>query len=264
MSVLHPGKAGKAFAKSIPTVFSEAKADKVLADIHNSPLAPLRREAGLYLADYHKSGQPLTAGEEGFQSSVAQSIPSVRASERAYVSFLDKLRADVFDDYATTHPDASLETLKGIASFINKATGRGDLGAWGEQHVTALSQAFYSPRFQLSRVQTALAPWTGTPEARAYAKRELIKFVSAGIGMMGLAKAAGLEVGVDPLSSDFGKIRVVNTRIGLWGGSAQIARYTAQLITGQATSLSDGETRPRSRLQTAINFLRTRAAFTLL
>lgn len=260
LSVLHPGKAGKAFTKAIPTIFSEAKADKILHDIHSSPLAPVRRDAGLYLADYHKAGQPLTAGEEGFQSSIAQSIPGVRASERAYVTFLDKLRADVFDDYVTAHPDATPETLKGIASFVNKATGRGGLGAWGERHATILSQAFYSPRFQLSRVQTALTPWQGTPEARSYAAKELVKFVTAGVGFIGLAKAAGLEVGTDPLSSDFGKIKVGNSRIDLWGGFQPLARYTAQLIAGQSTSIEDGETRERARWKTALNFLRTKAA----
>jgi hypothetical protein len=260
LSVLHPGKAAKAFARSLPTLFSEAKADDVLREIHSSPLAPLRRDAGLYLADYHKSGLSLTAGEEGFQSSIAQSIPGVRASERAYVAFLNKLRADTWDSFYETHPNATPETLKNIAGFVNTATGRGSLGRWGEKHASALSQILYSPRFTVSRVQTALTPFHGTPEARSYAAKELVKFVGAGIGFMGLAKAAGLDVSVDPLSSDFGKVRVGNSRIDLWGSSAQLARYTAQIIAGKSTSLEDGATQDRARWKTALNFLRTKAA----
>lgn len=256
----HPIKTLRNYFQSFPALWSEKNAGRMLNDIQTSPFAPLRKESGLYLADYTSKPQPLSAREENFMSNLIGKIPGVRASQRQFTVFLDKVRADAFDNYAKANPDASPETLQGVARFINFSTGRGLLGSWGESHALGLSNVFYSPRFALSRAQLLTTPFRGTPEARAYATRELVRYVGTNLGLMALAKAGGLDIGTNPLSNAFGTIKVGDTRISLWGGMNQLARYTAQLMTGQSASADTGSTRDRSRLKTAQTFIRTKLA----
>src|SRR5947209_2611925 len=198
--------------------------------------------------------------EETLASNLLGRIPGVRGARRQFTVFLDKLRADAFDNYASTNPDASPETLSGVARFINYSTGRGDLGSFGERHALGLSNIFYSPRFSASRVEIATTPFRGTPEARSYAAKELVRYVGTNIGLMALAKAGGLDVGVNPLSNDFGTVKVGNTRVSLWGGMNSLARYTAQVMMGQSASSQTGRPRDRARLDAVSTFLRTKLA----
>lgn len=184
----------------------------------------------------------------------------MRGTQRQFVTFLDKIRADAFDNYVQANPEATPETLSGVAKFINYSTGRGDLGALGERHALGLSNVFYSPRFAVSRAQLLTTPFRGTPEARAYAAQNLVRYVGTNLAIMGIAKAAGLAIGTNPLSNDFGTVKVGNTRVNLWGGTNQLARYTAQLMMEQSAAADSGNTRSRSRLDTALTFLRTKLA----
>jgi hypothetical protein len=74
--------------------------------------------------------------EERFLSNLATQIPVfghvVKGSERAYVGFLNKLRADTFDTLIKNardagHPLDDKARQSDIAEYINTATGRGDL-----------------------------------------------------------------------------------------------------------------------------------------
>nr|MDQ3817733.1 hypothetical protein [Acidobacteriota bacterium] len=256
----HPIQTMKAYFQSLPSLWSEESAGRMLNEIQTSPFAPLAKESGLYLADYTSKPQPLSAREENFMSNLVGKIPGVRGSQRQFTTFLDKIRMDSFSEYAKANPDASPETLQGVARFINLSTGRGDLGAWGERHALGLSNIFYSPRFAVSRAQLLTTPFRGTPEARAFAAKELTRYVATNLGIMALAKAGGLDIGINPLSSDFGSLKVGNTRVSLWGSMDKTARYVAQFMMGASASASTGQTRDRSRLDTALTFLRSKAA----
>lgn len=64
----------------------------------------------------------------------------------------------------------------------------------------------------------------------------------AGIAAIKLAQQAGFlgdaSVEADPRSSDFGKIRIGNTRYDFWGGYSQIARTVARTITQESKTTS--------------------------
>jgi hypothetical protein len=64
--------------------------------------------------------------------------------------------------------------------------------------------------------------------------------------MIGLAKLAGAEVEDDPRSSDFGKIKIGNSRWDIWGGHAQYIRAFTQLLLGQSKSSETGKIRELS------------------
>jgi hypothetical protein len=252
LTATHPVKGARAFGSMLKAYGSQEYADRVLADIHNSPLAPVREEAGLFLSDPHGA---IAGREETIASNLAGYIPGVKAGQRAQVVYLNKIRADLFDSVVQSRPDLTPEDLQGIATFINYASGRGDLGKL-EKAAPALANVFFSPRLTLSRFQVLGSALRGTPAARAYAARHLVQFTATGLATLALAKAAGADVTVDPRKSDFGKIKIGNTRVDLFGGFIQTARPIAQLIGGVHQSPSG--VGASSRTEAVGRFVRSR------
>src|SRR3990167_3816982 len=97
----------------------------------------LMKDSGLFLSDITHNAIGLSKKEERFLSNFASKIPIigqlVRASERGYVGFLNKLRADVFDDITEQfikggfNPDDHPQVWTNLADFINTVSGRGKL-----------------------------------------------------------------------------------------------------------------------------------------
>jgi hypothetical protein len=239
-----------AFGEMFKYVFSEKTFQNAEKEITSRPRYPLMQESGLAITEM---GKNLGAREERFMSNYAEKIPvlgrGIRASERAYVGFLNKLRADVFDDLISKAeiqgrtPASDPELVKGISRFINAATGRGGLGKL-EEAAVVMNTVFFSPRLMASRL-TLLNPLyyvKQDPFVRKEALKTLVSSASVGLTVLGLSKLMGAEVQVDPRSSDFGKIKIgKNTRVDPWGGFQQWVRLGAQLITGKVVSTSGGK-----------------------
>lgn len=230
---------------------------KVLAD--GTKDAPFFQKAGLHLTDL----TDLTSREEEFMSTIAERIPAgigkgVRASNRAYTAFANKLRADHFDrlirnaDAAGLNPYENLELSQKIAGFVNNATGRGNLGG-AEKHAAALNSVFFSPRFIASRLQMMnpknyLAN-VNTPEGRFVNKQYLKSLLALGGAWLteaNLHKLNGAEVSDDPNSSDFGKAKYGETRLDLPAGFQQYVVLASRLASGEY-STQNGNTREYRR-----------------
>jgi hypothetical protein len=205
------------------------------------------REHNLALTDM---GQ-LSKREEAFMSSLAEKIPGIgigiKASNRAYSGFLNKLRADVFDDMVRKAKEMGIEdptTLRGIADYVNTATGRGSLGKL-EGKAAILNATLFSPKLMASRLKL-LSPtyyMSLPPQVRREAVKDLFRFTALGMSILGLAKLSGASVEEDPRNPDFAKIKVGNTRYDIFGGFSQYIRLAAQLITGETVSSKTGEVR---------------------
>ena len=203
------------------------------------------------------AGEGGKAGEEAFGSKLARKVPIlgkyvVAPSERAYTTFLDSLRLKTYDEMMTEaekmqarDPKAFGEIpRKNIANYINTASGRGSLAPTisspsktGERAAEVLNLGLFSPRFIASRMQL-MNPYTYyklDPFTRKEALKDMRSMVGMVGGALGLAKASGADVTLDPRDSDWGKIKSVNTRVDLTGGFGPYMRFFAQAMNGIGT-----------------------------
>ncbi len=242
----------KQFVPAFGEMFKFFGSEKALTEstknIESRLTYALMREHGLALMDL---GTSLSGREEKFMSSWAEKIPLagavIRASNRAYTGFLNKLRADVFDDLYNKAKSLGIEEtdkfMDDLVEFINAATGRGKLPGKLEKAAVALNSVFFSPRLMASRI-SLLNPMFYTskePFVRKEALKSLLTFASVVSVILGLLALSGVEVGDDWRSSDFAKIKIGDTRIDILAGFQQYIRMAGQLITGEYVSSSTGK-----------------------
>jgi hypothetical protein len=196
---------------------------------------------------FSKVGEAASKGEEQFGSSLAERLPLgigkyfIAPSERAYTSFLNHLRLGTYKNLveaAEKLKDPTITNRAAIANYVNTASGRGNMSLTigpgsetGEKAAQLLNNFFFSPRFIASRVQL-LNPYTYyklDPFLRKQAARDLATLTGVAATVLGSAHQAGAEVGMDPTSADFGKIKIGNTRVDALGGFGQYIRFASQI-----------------------------------
>lgn len=243
--------------KSQFKIFGSERAYKAAQEaLHSNADFALANEAGISFTDI---GRTLSNREEDFASQWAERIPGVgkliRASGRAYTAFANKYRMDIFSQMIKDaeklglNPKQDMDQLKNMADFINSATGRGSLRKL-EEAAPVLNAFFFSPRLIASRLDllTKIAQPGFWMKVDPFTRKETLKtlFTYAGTMVSTLAlldQIPGVEVGVDPTSADFGKVKIGKTRLDITGGFQQYIRMAAQLITGKYTSTTSGITK---------------------
>lgn len=243
----HPIRGARALPDMFRAVASPIKAKKINDEILDRPNAPLYAKTKLYLAPTDGS-ETLAQKEEAFMSRIAERIPGVKASQRAYVTFLNKLRADSFDAMAATLSktgEPTLQEAQAIATFINEATGRGSLGK-AEGYGVGLNTVFFAPKYSVSRFQLLLGHplWGGTNATRKLIAQEYGRYLIGIAVVYMLGWLAGGETEDDPRSSDFGKIRFGNSRIDPLSGISQTAVLVSRLALGETKSSATGNVSP--------------------
>lgn len=232
----------KEFYSALKAMFRYARNEENLkdlqADIITRPNYKAARKGGLRLSEL---GQNLMKREEQFMSSFLDRIPGISHSQRAYVGFLNKLRMDMFDNLMTkaemAGEDVGLDSkvLKDIANVVNSFTGGASVGSV-ETAVPALNAAFFSPRKIKSTINmlnpmTYIDPKT-SKTARKAAIRNLIGSVSMSAALISLARMFGSdEPEKDPRSTNFGKIKVGDTRVDVTGGNSAYAVLLARILS---------------------------------
>jgi len=259
----------KEFWKAYPEMFkyfaNEQHFKELGKELRRRPNFGLMMKSGLALSDDAVS---LSAREEQFMSRLAGKLPLVKHSERAYTGFLTKLRADVFDTLVEKSKAAGIDlvndkkALKDISSFVNNATGRGDLGFLNSS-APLLNSIFFSPRLIASRVNL-LNPHTYiklSPVVRKEAIKSLLSLGAIATTVASLAYLGGANIETDPRSSDFAKIKVNDTRYDILGGFGQYLTLGSRLVTNEKKAAS-GKIKELgkdfgsdTRLDVAINFL---------
>lgn len=230
---------------------------RTMADIKEDPWFDVAQKSKLDIAEIDAPLERFK--EEEAQQSYAEKIPvakqAVRMSNRAATVIANKMKFDIFKQLVEGFMDSgktfenSPELYKEAAIYANKLVGRGFLGEKLEMASPLIGHVLYSLRLQASRLQlltSLINPrfYTKVPkEIRIEYIKDMTKFVLMGSAMLGLAKAAGLGVDLDPRSSDFGSIKWGDTRFDIWGGFKQYVTLFSRLLTASTKSPETGQIR---------------------
>lgn len=247
----HPLVYAKNFVKQFKDFKSEDAFQEGQQEIYNHPNYDLARESGLAINDL---GQGVNHREEQFASSLAERIPGIgriiRGSDRAFTGLLNNMRFNIFNQLVTNAENAGIdlrapENIKvreDLARVVNTSTGRGDFGKFFQKHADTLSTVFFSPRLMASRIQTLNPAYyiKLDPLARREALTTLASLGAFAGTILGAASLAGAKVVTDPRNSDFGKIKVGDTRFDILGGYQQYLKLGAQLASGKIISSTTG------------------------
>src|SRR6185503_6638525 len=135
-TIAHPHVAMQARRVMSGAAKDEKVYNRWLDDVHNSTRWEAASKTGLAITD--PESLHVKEREEAFQGApYVEKIPiigaGVAASERAYVGYLNKLRWDLFNMYADRFEEQGKtfenneKLYKGLSSFINSSTGRGNM-----------------------------------------------------------------------------------------------------------------------------------------
>jgi hypothetical protein len=253
----HPIKAAKVLPKMFGA-FSDFNAFKYEKELQNRPNYDTYVENNL-LSDLGGYGNE----EESFHSILASKLPGVPASQRAYTTFLNQLRADVFDSLAGQYTNGSptKEQAAAIANFVKIFSGKGDLGNH-QKALETMNLVFWAPKLIASRIQMLVGqPLLRAAKTDAFTTKLVAKeygkmLVGAGT-VLGLAALVGFKVDLDPRSASFGKIQIGNTKVDVLGGLSQITTLGGRLFTGK-TKTQSGLIEPTDKGDVLSRFLRTK------
>jgi len=234
LGVTHPKTAAMAVKDQLKAFASAHEAYKTMQKIINDPNYAKMKKAKI---EFTEVDGKLKNMEESFMSRLASRVPGIEQSQRAYTTYLNKLRADVFNALYKTLAKAGEPNdaeLIALGKYINIATGRGDLGRHALASQT-FATIFWAPRLFVSRFQIlAGAPmYHGTARTRKLIAGEYARFIGGMAIMYALADMMGAEIETDPRSGSFGKLKFGNTRVDPLAGLAQATTLIARLATGE-------------------------------
>lgn len=273
----HPLLTAKNFGQELKFFASEKAFQANQKEIIDRPTFELMKRAKI---NFTELGGMIGKREEQFMASLAENIPIIgsviKATGRAWTGFLNRMRADVFDLGLENAKNTGVNIndprfLKTFGEFVNAGTGRGNLGIL-EKSMPVISQALFSAR-KLAATFNLINP-NFYVRAHPFVRKEALKtwtsFLAGGSSILAIAKMNGAEIGDDPTSADFGKIKIGNTRFNVFGTYQQVAVLLARLYKGSMTSSVTGREielgegfKPTTKLDIISRFFETKQHPTL-
>lgn len=263
------GKAAKAFG-------SQAANDSINAAIHEgkyfkpkyqpiynskgelvrySEMPSYAEKIGLKLMDKGRLDEQL--GHGFAEQALGPYSKYIRASNRSYTTFTNHVLAEtatkLLNQLESSGNRNNMVMAREIAKFVNDGVGRGELRLDTgnkklnstlnfEQSAKKIGNVLWSPRNLSSRV-AFFNPATYMQASPAMKKQYfygLTRVLASWGAFSKLAQFAGAKVSGDPTNSDFGKVKIGNTRIDPSGGYGPIAVLLARYGMGEKTSSSFG------------------------
>lgn len=244
--VTHPKIWLKNSKQSFIDVYNSLKSEHSADEVARASAIDIMSRENYQNGLYQKYKLALGVLEEEFPSTLPEKIPGIKrlykASENAFNLFMYRTRADIFDLLYKTAEENGVST-DGLGVFVNSLTGRGSLG-FAEPVAKAVNNLFFSPRFLKSNIDILTAGVLNKNRS-AFVKKEAAKATLAYIGFVSLvlllANAFDEDsVEEDPRSSDFGKIRINNTRFDMSGGAGNLVVLLSRLISKSTKSSTTG------------------------
>ena len=229
------------FARSIKTIMGSLAGKPVMdvlrAEILSDPQYKLMRRAKVATA----------VQEEEFPIHWPSKIPAIgrlfKASEEAFTASAYYMRYRAarmyFDIAAKTGVNLNDKIeLQSIGKLVNSLTARGGSNANGGQN-GLVNNVIWSPKMIKSNFDVYLAHQfdrSMSSFAHRQALKNLLRIVLGQAAALVLANAIlPGSVSDDPTSSDFGKIKVGNTRFDISGGSLSMIVLAWRFISGKVT-----------------------------
>ena len=245
--------------------------DALMADILSRPNAMLGK--------YENGGFALGEDfEEAFPTTFPERIPVLgrlyKMSEAAFVNSAVRMRADLADMFIPLAEAGDIDmstpndAAKAVGDLVNSMTGRGNIGKLaviGEP----MNAAFFSIRFFKANWDTLTGHTFGfgydPGPARRFIQKQAAHNIARIIGTMALIYmvAAMLDpdsVEPDPRSSNFGKIKIGNTRFDVSGGMASLVTLAARLAFGNSKNATTGRIRDINRWDAIVRFASGKAS----
>jgi hypothetical protein len=247
----HPLITSKNFVPMVKAFGSEGYTRAVEHQIETHPDFPLMQVGKVALT----GGGALSPHEEQFAAHMLEALGGaknpIRWSSRAYSTFLNKTRADIFNHMLEVARGQGINVhdeqwLKDLGEMVNVFTGRGGLPGGLERAANVFNGLFFSPRLMASRIKALTQPFNVALARRnpfVYKQYVRAALQSAGglFTILALAKLNGLNVGTNPRSADFGKIRLGNTSVDLGAGFLQYFHLLGEVITREYKSSAGGK-----------------------
>lgn len=260
-----PKQSSKAIKNAVRAFFSRRADFSIHDDLMSRPNHVDYMRGGL---ETTAADGPLSHREELIRSRIASWLASkpgaawalprwaaegLLGSERSFRAFANTMRADLFDYMKASIEAArpgtwSEDDAKVIGNASNVFSGRGKLPP--SMTGVASSRIFFAPRWVWSRGQLLVGQplWRGDSKTRLAVGKV---YVRAAVGFAAFALlrhylyamlAGGddeePEYELDPRSSDFGKMRIGDTRIDSGAGLNQLIVLLARLSTGETKQAS--------------------------
>ena len=265
--------AQQSFVDLYKTMGGKNISDALMADIYSRPN---------YVNGNYQKAELIPKSEEQYPTSIPGQIPGLgrmfKASEAAFTGSAIRMRTALYDFISKQQTEAGVDmndsyNVKSLGRVINSLTARGKFGRYGESPVVKL--LFWAPRMIRGNwdVLTAHTGQDIAPFARREAQKNLLKNVAVLGAILLLINAIDDEaVEFDPRASEFGKIKIGDTRFDITGGAASLVtlatRFAAGVIgagavkntqTGIVTKMGAGYGKT-SPLDVLINFATNNAA----
>jgi len=247
-----PATWGKNVVKSFGDIWQTLKKSTTDDSVMNAIKAEIYARENSRNNLYKRMKLAIGTGEEAYPSSMPEKIPVLgrmfKASEVAYTGFLMRLRADLADAYLEMAKEGGIdlqseEELKGIGNLVNSMTGRASLGRF-EGVSEAWNVLFFAPKNLVGKFHT-LTSHALDSQATSFSRKEAAKNLIRTIGVVAavLASIKALwpdAVEEDPRSSDFGKVRIGDSRFDITGGLGSLFTLASRIAMQSSKSSTSG------------------------
>lgn len=262
----HPILYARAVGKNVKGYFSNKQADKIRLDYESDPLHEQAKSDGVVFIE--REGIIPSGRIEQYRSRIATKLPfglgrGYKASQRGFVEGFNWTQQKLYSQKYNSWLDKGIEITpkmrRNLVDFNNTILGmKRPEGNFGRSATRVLSPVMWSPTLTYSRIATPAMILTN-PTMRGEVAATLSSYIASGLLVMYAASKFNKKAKVEwnPLSTDFGKVKVGNTRFDVYGDGGPYIRTLIQGIRGKKKTEA-GKIVDKPTMETLIQFARNK------